>query len=187
MTTVKDRPSTRKRIITTASGVLIMRVSYLTSKDLRAPDSLESRGRSTSETAKTGHRQPLLDHLRVTSLFGTRCLRILLEDRSAGQEFREMQIPVLVERVEGNGFRARGGEPLALCAEGPTRAEAIARLRSLIAERLAVGAELINLDLEKVEHPLGPVPGWSIDDPLLDEWQEAIANYRQQVEEDPDR
>jgi hypothetical protein len=110
-----------------------------------------------------------------------------LVDQTAEQEFREMQIPVLVERVEGNGFRARGGEPLALCAEGLTRDEAIARLRSLIADRLAVGAELINLDLEKAEHPLDPVPGWSLADPLLDEWQEAIATYRQQVEEDPDR
>jgi len=98
-----------------------------------------------------------------------------------------MQIPVLVERVAGNGFRAKGGEPLALCAEGATRTEAIERLRNLIADRLAVGAELIGLDLEKAAHPLAPIPGWTEDDPLLDEWQVAMAAYRQQVEEDPDR
>ena len=34
-----------------------------------------------------------------------------------------MRIPVLVEHVPGNGFRAQGGEPLAISAEGTTRAE----------------------------------------------------------------
>jgi len=98
-----------------------------------------------------------------------------------------MRIPVLIERVPGNGFRAKGGEPLAISAEGTTRAEAIARLRSLIVDRLAVGAELISLDLETRDHPLAPVPGWSEDDPLLDEWQGAIETYRRQIEADPDR
>jgi hypothetical protein len=98
-----------------------------------------------------------------------------------------MRIPVLIESVPGNGFRAKGGEPLAISAEGTTRVEAIARLKSLIADRLAVGAELISLDLETSDHPLAPVPGWSEDDPLLDEWQEAIEVYRRQVEDDPDR
>jgi len=56
-----------------------------------------------------------------------------------------MQIPVLIESVSGNGFRATGGVPLALSAEGTTRDEAIARLKSLIADRLAVGAELISV------------------------------------------
>jgi len=98
-----------------------------------------------------------------------------------------MQIPVLIESVSGNGFRARGGEPLALSAEGTMRDEAIARLKSLIADRLAVGAELISLDVETMGHPLAPVPGWSEADPLLDEWQEAIATYRRRVENDPDR
>ena len=71
--------------------------------------------------------------------------------------------------------------------EGATRDEAIARLKSLIADRLAVGAELISLDVATVGHPLAPVPGWSEGDPLLDEWQEAIETYRRHVESDPDR
>ena len=98
-----------------------------------------------------------------------------------------MRIPVLIESVSGDGFRARGGEPLALTAEGATLDEAIARLKSLIADRLAVGAELISLDVETMGHPLAPVPGWSEGDPLLDEWQEAIEMYRHRVENDPDR
>ncbi len=98
-----------------------------------------------------------------------------------------MRIPVLIESVSGNGFRARGGEPLELSAEGTTRDEAIARLKSLIADRLAMGAALISLDVETVEHPLAPLPGWSQDDSLLDEWQQAIATDRRRVENDPDR
>ena len=32
-----------------------------------------------------------------------------------------MKIAVLIEPVPGNGFRAKGGEPLAMSAEGATR------------------------------------------------------------------
>ncbi len=41
-----------------------------------------------------------------------------------------MQIPVLVERVKGNGFRARGTEPFAVSARGASREEALAKLRA---------------------------------------------------------
>jgi predicted RNase H-like HicB family nuclease len=36
-----------------------------------------------------------------------------------------MQIPVLVEPIAGDGYRARGTEPFGLSAEGATRAEAL--------------------------------------------------------------
>jgi hypothetical protein len=98
-----------------------------------------------------------------------------------------MKIAVLIEPVPGNRFRAKGGEPLAMSAEGATRAEAIARLKTLIANRLTVGTELISLELGAEEHSLAPVSGWTKDDPLLDEWQQAVADYRHRVEDDPDR
>ena len=40
-----------------------------------------------------------------------------------------MQIPVLVEPVANNGFRARTGEPLPLSADGGTPEEAVRNLR----------------------------------------------------------
>jgi hypothetical protein len=98
-----------------------------------------------------------------------------------------MKIAVLIEPVPGNGFRAKGGEPLAMSAEGATRAEAIAHLKTLIANRLTVGTELIGLELGPEEHSLAPVSGWTTDDPLLDEWQQAVVDYRRRVEDDPDR
>lgn len=54
-----------------------------------------------------------------------------------------MQIPVLLEPVANNGFRAVCGEPLRLQTEAPTREEAVARLRELIERRVAAGAEVI--------------------------------------------
>jgi hypothetical protein len=36
-----------------------------------------------------------------------------------------MQVSVLIERVPGNGYRAKGGEPFCLSAEGATRDEAL--------------------------------------------------------------
>ena len=51
-----------------------------------------------------------------------------------------MEIAVLIEPVPGKGYRARGGEPFALEAEGPTKEEALRRLQELIASRIERGA-----------------------------------------------
>ena len=56
-----------------------------------------------------------------------------------------MQIPVLVERVAGNGYRARGAEPLGFVAEGPTRETALAKLKELVQARLRQGAEIVSI------------------------------------------
>jgi hypothetical protein len=98
-----------------------------------------------------------------------------------------MRLPVLIECLPGNGYRAKGGEPLALSAEAPTRDEAVACLKRLIADRLSHGAELISLDVGSRQRPPVAVPGWSEDDPLLDEWHDAMGEYRRQVEADPIR
>ena len=47
-----------------------------------------------------------------------------------------MQIPILIEPVARNGFRARGGEPFALSAEGATREEALGKLRGLMDQQM---------------------------------------------------
>jgi len=66
-----------------------------------------------------------------------------------------MEIPVLIEPVAGNGYRARTGDPLALTAEGATPAEALANLRSILQERLDGGARLVS--------PGDAGPGQSLD------------------------
>ena len=97
-----------------------------------------------------------------------------------------MQIPVLVERVKGNGYRARGQKPFAVSARGATREEALAKLRAKIRARLKKGAEIVGLELDPQPHPLAEFAGMFKDDPLFEDWQKAMAEYRRQVDADPD-
>ena len=98
-----------------------------------------------------------------------------------------MQIPVLIEPVAGNGYRARGGEPLALTAEGPTRELALARLKEQLQAHLRTGAEIVSLELAPEPHPLAEFVGMFKDDPMLEEWKQAMAEYRRKVDENPNR
>ncbi len=97
-----------------------------------------------------------------------------------------MEIPVLIEPVPGQGFRATGGEPLGLSAEGPTREDALRKLRQLIENRLVAGSQIVPLELPASEHPWKAFAGMFADDPLFGPWQEAIAERRRQIDEDPD-
>src|SRR5580693_8236675 len=94
-----------------------------------------------------------------------------------------MQINVLVEPMNGKGFRAAGSAPFDVVAEGATREEALAQLKDKIQARIA-GAEVVTLDVGATEHPWMQFAGMYKDDPLFDEWQKAIAEYRDQVEKD---
>jgi hypothetical protein len=98
-----------------------------------------------------------------------------------------MEIPVLLERVEGNGYRARGLEPFGLIAEGATREEAIERLRELLAAKLHNGGEIVSLTVPCINNPLARMPGiWDKDDPLIDQWIETMKENRRKADEDPD-
>ena len=90
-----------------------------------------------------------------------------------------MDIPVLVEPLANHGFRAISGEPLHLEAEGPTREEAIQRLRQLIEHRMAAGAEVVAVSVAPSTHPLTGFAGMLKDDPLVEPWKKAMADYRQ--------
>ncbi len=94
-----------------------------------------------------------------------------------------MQIPVLIEPI-ANGFRAHTGEPLPLTAEGATREEALRWVKEKIQEQISQGAELVTLEAP-ADNPWPPMFGVFRDDPDFDAWQEAIAEYRRQVDEDP--
>jgi len=98
-----------------------------------------------------------------------------------------MQIPVLLERVKGNGYRARGKEPFAVSAKGATREEAIAKLRSKIKARLKNGTEVIGVEIGAPSNPWQEFAGMFKDDPWIDDWVKSMAEYRQQVEDDPKR
>jgi hypothetical protein len=95
-----------------------------------------------------------------------------------------VEIPVLIEAIQGNGYRASTGQPLALVGEGATREEALAKLRQALEARLAAGAQVVSLQLPGTEHPLAPFAGMYKDDPLFEEWQQAIAENRRLADEE---
>ena len=97
-----------------------------------------------------------------------------------------MHITVMVEKIGGNGFRARDGEPLGLIAEGPTSEAAVSNLRKMISARLSNGTELIALELPEPEHPLARFCGSFKGDPMVAEWEQIMAENRRKADEDPD-
>lgn len=97
-----------------------------------------------------------------------------------------MEIPILIEPVAGNGFRSRGGEPFDLSAEGATREEVIAKLRDQVQDRLRNGSQIVALDIPAASNPWVEFAGMFKDDPLLPEWKAAMAEYRRQIDAEPD-
>jgi hypothetical protein len=65
-----------------------------------------------------------------------------------------MQIPILIEPIAQNGFRARSAEPFALSAEGAAPEEALANLKEQPAARLRNGTAIVPLDVPAAPHPL---------------------------------
>jgi predicted RNase H-like HicB family nuclease len=98
-----------------------------------------------------------------------------------------VEVPVLVEQVEGGGYRARTGEPFGIMGEGATADEALAKVRELIEARIAGGAQLVSLDIwTRLEHPSAPFRGtWDPNDPAIKRWEELVEEYRRGIDEDP--
>ncbi len=96
-----------------------------------------------------------------------------------------MQIPVLIEPVGQNGYRARATEPFAVSAKGATREEALAKLRAKIEGRLKNGTQIVGLEVGKVPHPWMEFAGMFKDDPWIEDWKRSVEEYRKKVDEDP--
>ena len=97
-----------------------------------------------------------------------------------------MQIPVLIEPMARNRYRARGMEPFAVSAKGATREEALAKLRAKIESRLKKGAEVVRLEVGAPLDPWMEFAGMFKDDPWIEDWKRSIEEYRKKVDEDPD-
>jgi hypothetical protein len=93
-----------------------------------------------------------------------------------------MRIPVLIKPVPGIGFQARAGEPFAFTAEGPTREDALQRLREVITQQFDSGAEVRFLDVPEADHPWLPFAGMFKDDPLVEEWKQIMAERRREAD-----
>ena len=98
-----------------------------------------------------------------------------------------MQIPVLIEPIAGNGYRAKSGAPLVLSAEGATRDEALRKLRDLMDSQLQRGTQLVPFDFPVEDHPwLAKGRIFDPNDPLVQEWIKIMATNRRKMDEDPD-
>lgn len=94
-----------------------------------------------------------------------------------------MEIPIIVEPTGDNAFRASSGGLWGLEIEAPTREEAVEKLRELIDRRLDAGAEVFGMEIRSRTHPLARFAGMLKNDPLLQPWKEAMAEYRRQTED----
>ena len=94
-----------------------------------------------------------------------------------------MQIPVLIEPVPGNRFRASGGEPFAIVAEGATAEAALAQFKDRVASKLRSGARVTSIDVQVSDHPWLEFAGmFDKDDPLVQEWLEILNQQRERDE-----
>lgn len=98
-----------------------------------------------------------------------------------------MQIPILIERIDGNGYRARGGEPLPVVVEAPTRDEALAKVTEQLQARLQNGTEWTSVELPEQPHPLAKYIGMFKDDPLIEDWKKSMAEWRRKRDKHPER
>jgi hypothetical protein len=89
-----------------------------------------------------------------------------------------MEIPILLERLDGGRYRARVGEPFAFTVEAAGRTEAIIQADQAIKARPAAGAELIPLPISNPGTIHGEAAGCLKDHPLFDEWVEIMAENR---------
>src|SRR5438046_1929071 len=98
-----------------------------------------------------------------------------------------MEIPVLVEPVNNNGYRARSGEPLVLEAHGATEEEAVTNFKALLAARIAAGTKVFAVEVPgTTPDPWLKLAGmYDPEDPLVQQWIQNMADYRREIDEDP--
>ena len=97
-----------------------------------------------------------------------------------------MKIPVLIEPISPERYRATGSGPFVGSVDAETPDAALAKMKQLIDDRLAQGARIALIDLPSGANPWLDMAGIFQDDPLFDEWQRAIADYRREVDQDPE-
>jgi hypothetical protein len=100
-----------------------------------------------------------------------------------------MQIPILIEPIEGGRVRVRAGEPFGLTAEAETCEEATRALERLITERLSKGARLGMLMIPNAQPAISlPFPADELykTHSSFAEMQAAIAEFRR-IEDDEEK
>jgi hypothetical protein len=95
-----------------------------------------------------------------------------------------MELSVLIQQTDGNGFRAWCGEPLPASAEGVTREEALGKLRAALEARVR-DVEVVRLRISENGPSIGKAPVWP-DDDITRDWLAGIAEARRAADSAPD-
>ncbi len=94
-----------------------------------------------------------------------------------------MEIPVLIERVPGNGYRATGGT-FAIVGEGATAEEALSQFKERFSAKLSNGARIASVTIPSIEHPWMEFAGmFDPNDPLIQEWHAIMKEQRDHDED----
>ena len=93
-----------------------------------------------------------------------------------------MQIPILVEPIDGGRFRARTGAPFDIVVEGETRLEAVRGVEDALRERQRNGTELYWSEVSETPS-VGKYAGMLLDDDLTKRYLEAVDEYRKKCDE----
>ena len=98
-----------------------------------------------------------------------------------------MEIPVLIEPVAGNGYRVTGTNPFPFTVEGATEEETLRKFQELIAQRMASGARVVKIPVQSSPSWMKFVGSWKPDDTVIEEWKQAVEEFRRQVVSDADK
>ena len=88
-----------------------------------------------------------------------------------------MEIPVLIEPVEGKGYRA---SVFSIVAEGTTKEETLANLKTAIGQRLAAGGEIASITIPMSRPWMAYAGTWDPDDLRIAEWWEEVEKFRRE-------
>lgn len=99
-----------------------------------------------------------------------------------------MEISVLLESIENNGFRATTLAPEPVVVEAATRQEALEQLRELVRGKFS-NAELVRIDVSLAgeAHPWKSIAGSWRNHPDASDFEQNVREYRESVDSDPRR
>ncbi len=92
-----------------------------------------------------------------------------------------MQFPIVIEPLPGNRFRAKSAASQFFTVEAGTAEESFRLWQERFASVLPSDAEVVRVESSIAgEHPLARFAGDLKDDPLFDDWCDAIEEFRRQ-------
>lgn len=94
-----------------------------------------------------------------------------------------MQIPILIEKIEKNGYRATAGSLFDFTVEAPTRDEVLHKARTAIAEKIRAGAEVVQLDLPLDNPWLRQIGIQDPNDPFIQDFKAILEENRRAADE----